>query len=237
MNSKKIGGAAAANSSGTRHTKGTRSISANSRDSSIGSSMNSNRGSSNRGSSNRKVTTLSLMNRFNSNIKHNATANKRKVFIKKLVLRRVNTDSRESLHDLIQDKDKRNELVTNIRILLKHMKYPTRIMVLDHLYKEAKQDFYINFDNGSHLSIHYTREDGGEKGHIHISDESTGVTIRIAIFVDNMSGLNIIGMCYNPYEHADLKFLAKVCSKSIKRLLELNTSKKYNIKRICTAVP
>jgi len=232
MNSKKIGGAAAANTSGTRHTKGSRSISASSSASSIGSSMNSNRGSSNR-----NITTLSLKNRFNSTIKHNATANKRNVFIKKLVLRRVNTHSRESLHDLIQDKDKRNELVTNIRILLKHMKYPTRIMVLDHLYKEAKQDFYINFDNGSHLSIHYTREDGGEKGHIHISDESTGVTIRIAIFVDNKSGLNIIGMCYNPQEHADLKFLAKVCSKSIKRLLELNTSKKYNIKRICTENP
>jgi hypothetical protein len=240
MNSKKIGGAAAANSSGTRYTKGTRSISANSRGNSVGSSMNSNRGSSNRGSSNRessnrKVTTLSLKNRFNPKLRHSVKSNKNTLFMRPPVLRRVITDSRDSLHDLLEDVQYRNQLVTNIRILLKNMKYPTKIMVLDHIYKEEKQDFYVNFDNGSHLSIHYNRNYGGEKGHIHISDKSTGVTIRIAMFFDDITGLNVIGMCYNDQEHADLKFLAKVCSKSIKRLLETNTSKKYNIKKICTS--
>ena len=110
-------------------------------------------------------------------------------------------------------------------------------MILTHKYKEATNDFYVNFDNGSHLSIHYNRENGGEKGHIHISDKSTGVTIRIAIFVDDSTGINVIGVCYHDNEHADLKFLAKVCSKSIKTFLETNSSKKYNIKKICSVEP
>jgi hypothetical protein len=50
-----------------------------------------------------------------------------------------------------------------------------------------------------------------------------------AEFIANpITGLNIIGMCYNDQEHADLKFLTKVCSKSIKTFLESNSSKKYN---------
>lgn len=230
----KIGGAAEANlpnrSSGSRSSgnRSTGSISSN-------INSNSNSGPTRKGKNKSQGYSLSLKNKFNPKLRHSVKSNKNTLFMRPPVLRRVITDSRDSLHDLLEDVQYRNQLVTNIRILLKNMKYPTKIMVLDHIYKEEKQDFYVNFDNGSHLSIHYNRNYGGKKGHIHISDKSTGVTIRIAMFFDDITGLNVIGMCYNDQEHADLKFLAKVCSKSIKRLLETNTSKKYNIKKICTS--
>jgi hypothetical protein len=228
---RKIGGAGAMFNNKSKRTSGTKgSAGSTGSKSSIGSNTS-------RGRSKGQRYRLTLKNKFNNNITHNVEGFGDEIFMRPPQLRRVNTDSRVALYELLQDNKKRKELITTIRILLARMKFPTRIMVLNHIYKEASNDFYVNFDNGSHLSVHYNRLNGGEKGHIHISDESTGVTIRIAIFVDESTGLNIIGMCYHSQEHADLKFLAKVCSKSIKTLLESNSSKKYKIKKICTVDP
>jgi hypothetical protein len=209
----------------------------------------SNMSNNNLSKNNRSISNLSNNNRRSSS-KNNHSKNNRsknnesnrssienKVHITHPELRRLKTDSRESLHELLQDTRKRTEFVTTIRILLNRMKFPTKIMVLNHIYKEHKNDFYINFDNGSHLSIHYNRKYGGEKGHIHISDESTGITIRIVIFFDDINQEHVIGMCYHDYEHQDLKFLSKVCSKSIKMLLEKYTPNTYIIKKICRIEP
>jgi len=234
---RKIGGAGAMFNSKVKLSTGSRGIISSRGSRGSNSSIGSNSSNKSKRSNTAKPYRLTVKNKFNSKLTHNVEGFEDELFMEPPQLRRVNTDSRQSLYELLQDNKKRKELITNIRILLASMKFPTRIMILTHRYKESTNDFYVDFDNGSHLSIHYNRLNGGEKGHIHISDESTGVTIRIAIFVDDSSGLNIIGMCYNRQEHADLKFLAKVCSKSIKTLLEGNSSKKYNIKKICTEKP
>ena len=206
---------------------------------SISNMSNNNRSISNHSKNNESISNRrsSSKNNRSKNNESNRSSIENEVHITHPELRRLKTDSRESLHELLQDKRKRTEFVTTIRILLNRMKFPTKIMVLNHIYKEHKNDFYINFDNGSHLSIHYNRKYGGEKGHIHISDESTGITIRIVIFFDDINQEHVIGMCYHDYEHQDLKFLSKVCSKSIKMLLEKYTPNTYIIKKICRIEP